>query len=55
MAGFRKDNSDGSQLSPIAVIILLLLAGSVGFGSECLVRSTKTPFGIVMYYFEQQY
>ena len=32
MAVFRKDNSDGSQLSPIAVIILLLLAGSVGFG-----------------------
>ena len=32
MAVFRRDNSNGSQLSPIAVIILLLLAGSVGFG-----------------------
>lgn len=33
MAGFRKENSDGSQLSPIAVLILLLLAGSIGYSA----------------------
>lgn len=31
MAIFRKESSDGSELSPFAVIILLLLVGSVGF------------------------
>lgn len=31
MALFRRENTDGSQLSPVAVILLLLIVASVGF------------------------
>lgn len=31
MALFKRENSDGSELSPFAVLLLLLLVGSIGF------------------------
>ncbi len=41
MSVFGREKSDGSQLSPIAVIILLLLVGSVGFSLLNKIRDSS--------------